>query len=372
MDMHDVPAAAELLYVNPNDPGIRRRRAGRGFSYLRPSGLRVTDDETLERIRGLAIPPSWSRVWICLDARGHIQATGRDQRQRKQYRYHPAWQQTREDSKFSHTRHFGEALSAIRARVANDLGKPGLPREKVIAGIVRLLDLTALRIGNDEYARDNHSFGLTTLRHRHVDVSGGRVHFQFRAKSGKDADVEVADRKISRLVKKCQDLPGHELFRYLDDNGKPHRISSSEVNAYLQETTGERFTAKDFRTWAGTVMAVRALGRALNDGPAKSCWMTALKEASRHLGNTVSVCRKHYIHPAVFEAYQRDQLRDLRARMAKTGEQGAADAGLLAYLETYVLNLLQDFKGDAFEVTWVQPAKAPAGRAAGRAQRAAL
>jgi DNA topoisomerase-1 len=299
--------AARLRYVSDQTPGIRRRRAGRGYAYVGPDNQRVTDAETLRRIKALAVPPAWIDVWICPHANGHIQATGRDARGRKQYRYHIRWRSVRDETKYGHLVAFGEALPLIRGRTEEHLSLPGLPREKVLATVVRLLEKSLIRVGNGEYARANGSVGLTTMRDGHVDISGSLLRFEFRGKSGIDHRVDVRDRRLAKLVKRCQDLPGEELFQYVDDAGERHSIASDDVNAYLRAIAGEDFTAKDFRTWAGTVLAARtlaALGRAESEVEAKRRIVRAVETVAGHLGNTPAVCRACYIHPAVLEAYQ--------------------------------------------------------------------
>jgi DNA topoisomerase-1 len=254
----DPEATAEeagLRYVNDAMPGIRRRRAGRGFTYAGTDGRRLTDRRVLARIRALAIPPAWTDVWICPIARGHLQATGRDARGRKQYRYHARWREVRDEAKYGRMVAFGQALPRIRRRVEADLALPGLPRERVLAAVVRLLEKTAVRVGNEEYARENRSFGLTTLRNRHAEVGTSRIRFRFRGKGGKETEVELNDRRLARIVARCQELPGQALFTYLDEDGEPRTVDSADVNEYLREISGEEFTAKDFRTWAGTVLA---------------------------------------------------------------------------------------------------------------------
>ncbi len=298
-------AEAGLRHVSDRGAGITRRRAGRGFTYRRPDGSRLTNPATLRRIRGLAVPPAWTDVWICPDPRGHLQATGRDARGRKQYRYHPRWRQVRDEAKYGRLLDFGQALPAIRERVAHDLRLQGLPREKVLAVVVRLLERTLLRIGNAEYARENETFGLTTLREGHVEVNTTSVRFRFRAKTGKVTETAVADRTMARVVARLQELPGQELFQYLDEDDEVHAVTSDEVNSYLREISGEHFTAKDFRTWAGSVLAVRALGeeRDPDERPTKRDVVAAIKEVARRLGNTPAVSRASYVHPAVLDAY---------------------------------------------------------------------
>src|SRR5215213_10556741 len=259
VDPRDAAESAGLRYVSDEQPGIRRRKAGKGFTYLKPGGSKVDDEATLKRIKTLAIPPAYTDVWICPHANGHIQATGRDARGRKQYRYHPKWREKRDETKFGRVLAFSEALPRIRAQVERDLSKPGLPREKVLATVVRLLDCTGIRIGNDEYARSNRSFGLTTLQDRHVEVSGSNIKFEFRGKSGKNHSVSLSDRRLAKIVQRCQDIPGEDLFQYVDEEGVRQTISSGDVNDYLREISGADFTAKDFRTWSGTVLAAQAL-----------------------------------------------------------------------------------------------------------------
>jgi DNA topoisomerase-1 len=297
---------AGLKYVSDAQPGIRRRRRGKGFSYSTPAGEPVRDSVNLARIRALAIPPAWTNIWICPSSRGHIQATGRDARGRKQYRYHPDWQVQRDEVKFERLVAFAAALPRIRQRVEQDLARSGLPREKVLAAVVRLLETTLIRVGNGEYARQNGSFGLTTLRNEHADTTGATLHLTFRGKSGKEHRVKVSDRPLARLVRHCQELPGQTLFEYLDEHGECHSVDSADVNQYLRESSGADFTAKDFRTWGGTVLAAAALGRAAQLWPGtepKHRLVEAIDEVARRLGNTRAVCRKSYIHPAVIDAY---------------------------------------------------------------------
>jgi DNA topoisomerase-1 len=305
----DVGAAAKeagLRYVSDHMKGIYRRRAGQAFSYRTANGDKVTDPATLARIRKLAIPPAWNSVWICASANGHLQATGIDARGRKQYRYHTGWRALRDETKYNRMVAFGRALPAIRERVASDLRREGLPREKMLATIVRLLETTLIRIGNREYARDNASFGLTTLRNRHVEVAGGTIHFEFRAKSGKMRQLALKDRTLARIVKRARDLPGYELFQYIDKDGERHSIGSDDVNDYLKDAAGADFTAKDFRTWAGTVLAALALREFEafdSEAAAKRNITEAIEQVAGRLGNTVSICRKCYVHPGIFDAY---------------------------------------------------------------------
>jgi DNA topoisomerase-1 len=303
--------AAGLRYTPAIGPGITRRRAGKGWSYIDPDGAVIRDPEELQRLRGLVIPPAWSDVWINPNPRGHIQATGRDERGRKQYRYHDKWRATRDETKFSRMVAFGEALPRIRGRVEADLALPGLPREKTLAIAVRLLDETLIRVGNAEYARENDSYGLTTLRDDHADVSGSTVHFTFRGKSGKTQEIDVRDRRVARNISRMQDLPGEHLFQYLDEDGKPHAIGSEDVNDYLQEIAGEAFTAKDFRTWGGTVLAawsLRELGPYESESAMKANIIAAVDIVAARLGNTRAVCRAAYIHPAVLLGYESGEL----------------------------------------------------------------
>jgi DNA topoisomerase-1 len=305
----DPPAAARaagLRYVHDDRPGIRREPADDGFRYIDAKGEPVEDEATLKRIKSLAIPPAWTDVWICPQTNGHLQATGRDARGRKQYRYHPKWRSVRDEVKYERMLRFGKALPRIRKEVDRALSLPGLPREKVLATIVYLLEATMMRIGNDEYARENKSYGLTTLRNRHVRIDGSEVEFRFRGKSGVYHDVKVHDRRLARIIQRTRDLPGQDLFQYLDDEGETHTIGSADVNEYLHTITGEDYTAKDFRTWSGTVLAAMALQefeKVDSDAQAKKNVVRAIESVSEKLGNTPSVCRKCYVHPAVLDSY---------------------------------------------------------------------
>ncbi len=303
--------AAGLRYTPDDGPGITRRRAGTGWSYRDQDGVIIRDPEQLERIRGIVIPPAWTDVWINPNARGHIQATGRDARGRKQYRYHPTWRASRDDTKFSRMVAFGTALPGIRERVGADLGQPGLSRQKTVAVVVRLLDESLIRVGNAEYARDNASYGLTTMRNKHVDVDGTTMHFTFRGKGGKLHEVDVRDRRVARTVKRLQDLPGQHLFQYLDEEGEAQAIDSEDVNAYLHEIAGEGFTAKDFRTWAGTVLTARCLrdlGPFETETAMNANIVAAVDTVAARLGNTRAVCRAAYIHPAILLGYEQGEL----------------------------------------------------------------
>jgi DNA topoisomerase I len=295
-----------IHYVNDNTPGITRQRVGKGFSYRDAEGHLIRDAATKARIAALGIPPAWRDVWICPDAQGHIQATGRDARGRKQYRYHTDWQAARDANKYGRMVAFGEALPAIRAQVEQDLAQPDLSRAKVLATVVRLLETTLIRVGNQEYARTNESYGLTTMLDEHVTINGATLRFDFRGKSGKDHEVQVRDRRLARIVQRCQELPGQHLFQYLDDEGNGHAVGSADVNAYLREITGEDFTAKDFRTWAGTVLAaetLHAIGPCNSTSEAKRNISQAIRHVASRLGNTPTVCRKSYVYPMVLEAY---------------------------------------------------------------------
>jgi DNA topoisomerase-1 len=297
---------AGLRYVTDAEPGIRRRRAGRGFTYIGPDEARMTDRARLAWIRSLAIPPAWTDVWICTSRRGHLQATGRDARRRKQYRYHPDWRATRDGAKFERMIAFGQALPRIRRRVEKDLRRRGLSRERVLAAVVLLLEKTLARVGNEEYAQQNRSFGLTTLLDRHATVGSTRLRFRFKGKGGKVHDVELSDERLARIVSKCQDLPGQELFAYLDDRGEVRSVGSTDVNDYLGEISGQDFTAKDFRTWAGTVLAAWALRefeQVDSQAQAKRNVVRAVERVAEWLGNTPAVSRRSYVHPGVIDAY---------------------------------------------------------------------
>lgn len=298
--------AAGLSYTTDDRPGIRRVRVGSTFRYFTPTGRRLTNRQDLERIRALVIPPAWADVWICADPRGHVQATGRDARGRKQYRYHPNWRIVRDDMKFERMIGFAQALPLIRRRTAADLRRVGFPREKVIALIVQLLEKTLIRVGNDEYARHNRSFGLTTLREGHIDVNGGRLTFTFRGKSGVDHEIELDDPRLARLVQACRELPGYSVFQYYDDTGNRRTVDSGDVNAYLKAITGADYTSKDFRTCAATVLAaqlLRGFEPSRSPAEAKRHVVRAIEDISKRLGNTKAVCRKSYVHPDVLDAY---------------------------------------------------------------------
>lgn len=340
------PAAAAksagLRYVNDDDPGITRVAAGKTFRYVDARGRRVTDPGTLARIKRLAIPPAWTDVWICPRDDGHIQATGRDARGRKQYRYHADWRIIRDENKYARMIAFGKALPKIRRRVARDIRRKGLGREKVLATMVRLLETTLVRVGNEEYARANGSIGLSTMRDRHVQVQHGRLQFQFKAKSGRRCNIELHDPRVARIVRRVQDLPGQELFQYIDDEGRQQKITSEDVNNYLRQIAGEEFSAKDFRTWAGTVLAaiaLRQLESFTTKAEAKKNLVAAIERVAERLGNTPAVCRKCYIHPVVLDSYLDGTTIDVILEQAEdTIAQGLTS---LSGAEGAVLALLQ-------------------------------
>ncbi len=311
---------ARLRYVTDRLPGITRRRLGGAFAYRDAKGKVIRDSAELARIKALAVPPAWTDVWICPFEHGHLQATGRDARRRKQYRYHPRWRRTRDETKYEHMPEFGQALPAIRRRVAADLGLADLPREKVLAAVVRLLEDTLARVGNPEYASQNNTFGLTTLRNRHVRITRGRIELDFRAKHGIRHVSRVSDRKLARVVKNCRDLPGSELFQYIDEAGERHGIDSADVNDYLREISGSDITAKDFRTWAATHLAVLALAAQEQEPPTKKAQVAAVRQVAGRLGNTPAICRKCYIHPAVLEGYLNGSLRRTLAAVGQEDE----------------------------------------------------
>jgi len=334
--------AAGLTYVTEGRPGLARRRVGRAFVYVDAEGRRVRDRTTLARIGALAIPPAWRDVWICASPHGHIQAVGRDARSRKQYRYHPRWREARDETKYARMLAFARILPRIRARVRADLARPGLPRDKVLATVVRLLETTLIRVGNEAYARTNGSFGLTTMRARHVAVRGAMLRFHFRGKGGKEHAVDVRDPRLARIVRQCQDLPGQELFQYVDDDGRRQSIDSADVNAYLRDLAGAEFTAKDFRTWAGTVLAALALAEVASfasQREARRNITRAVESVAARLGNTPAISRRCYVHPAVIEAYMDGVTLDAfrrRAERAITHDLGGLDRS-----EAVVLGLLQ-------------------------------
>jgi DNA topoisomerase-1 len=342
VDPVDSARQAGLRYVSDTAPGIRRKRRGGKFNYFAPDGSRMTDAEELARIRSLAIPPAWTDVWICANGRGHLQATGRDARGRKQYRYHPKWRAVRDETKYERMVAFGEQLPKIREQTGHDLALRGLPRRKVLAAVVRLLETTLIRVGNEEYARDNKSFGLTTMRDRHVEFEGQKVQFHFKGKSGKKHLITLKDRRLAKVVRRCRDIPGQELFQYIDDDGQRETIDSADVNAYLQEITGQQFTAKDFRTWAGTVLASLALQEFESfdsQAQAKKNVLRAIESVAERLGNTPTVCRKCYIHPAVLDSYLEGTM--LETLQQRTEDDFTERDGELRPEEAAVLGLLR-------------------------------
>ena len=336
---------AGLSYVTDGLAGIRRERAGKGWAFYAPDGTRITSAAERKRINSLAIPPAWTEVWICPDPEGHIQATARDARGRKQYRYHPLYRETRDKSKFRRMLDFSEILPEIRARVERDLRARDLTRRQILATVVMLLDKTLIRVGNDEYARDNRSFGLTTLRGRHLEIKGAKLHFSFRGKSGVNHAIAITDRRLARIIQQCQDLPGQELFKYLDASGKRQTISSDDVNAYLREITGHDLTAKDFRTWAGTMLAARELfrlGPAKNQREAERNMIRAIDAVAKRLGNTRATCRKYYVHPGLVRAYLQGLTAPLSS--APLPQQGRREhpTAALRRDEVAVLQFLQE------------------------------
>jgi DNA topoisomerase I len=339
----DAAKAADLRHMSDDRPGITRRRSGRGFSYAGPDGGAIRDKATLARIRSLAIPPAWTDVWICPIEHGHIQATGRDARRRKQYRYHPRWHLVRDTTKYGRMIEFGNTLPNIRARLEEDLALSGVPKARVLATVVSLLEVTFIRVGNEEYARTNRSFGLTTLQDRHVEIDGSRMEFRFRGKSGKAHTVKLTDRRLARLVQRIRELPGQDLFQFLDDTGEPQSIDSADVNDYLRAISDQDFTAKDFRTWAGTLLAALQLvpSRCFDpDVSPKAALAAAITSVAGRLRNTAAVCRKCYIHPAVLDAYQNRELFDLWVSQSDSEDHPegltAEEAALLRYLHAAV------------------------------------
>jgi DNA topoisomerase I len=306
VDPRDAAESAGLRYVSDDRPGIRRRKAGTGFTYTRADGSKLSEQNVLKRIKALAIPPAWTDVWICPFADGHVQATGRDAKGRKQYRYHARFREVRESTKYEHVVAFADALPAIRAKVKDHMALRGLPREKVLASVVHLLETTLIRIGNNDYAKQNNSYGLTTLKNRHVAVDGNEVRFRFTGKSGKQWSLRVRDRRIAKIIKACQELPGQELLQYVDERGNCQDVTSTDVNEYLKEITGRDVTAKDFRTWAGTVLAAMALNELESFDSAAQAernLRAAIEKVASRLGNTPTICRKCYVHPEVLNSY---------------------------------------------------------------------
>ncbi len=340
-DPKEAAAEAGLRYVSDEQPGYTRARRSKKFVYFDTEENEIRDEARILRLNRLAIPPAYTDVWICPSPNGHIQATGRDDRGRKQYRYHERWREQRDENKYEKMVVFGQALPKIRRRINRDLKRRGLPRDKVVATVVQLLERTFIRIGNAEYAKENKSFGLTTMRNHHIKVRGNTVRFRFRGKSGQEHDIDTEDARVARIIKKLQELPGQEIFQYVDETDERHKVSSDDVNQYLREIAGEDFTAKDFRTWAGTVMAAMALQHQEafeNKSQAKKNIKNAITAVAKVLGNTPAVCRKCYVHPAVLESYLDGNLIEgLRKRTEKTLEGSldslrSEEAALLAFL----------------------------------------
>lgn len=332
--------SAGLRYVSDAKPGISRKRWRKGFRYFDAEGALIRDPETLTRIKSLVIPPAWNEVWICANPKGHLQATGRDAKGRKQSRYHPRWREVRDETKYERLMTFGIVLPTLRERVAQDLARPALPREKILAAIVRLMETTLIRVGNVEYAKQNQSYGLTTMRGKHVQVDGSTVTFRFQGKSGVRHAVDITDRRLARIIQRCQDIPGYELFQYVDSDGQHHTIDSADVNDYLREVTGQDFTAKDFRTWAGTVLACTKLydfEAFESETEAKKNVVEIVKTVAARLGNTPSVCRKCYIHPAVIEAYMSGEL----TKTARKHDDGQSSEGGLHSEEKVLMKLMR-------------------------------
>jgi len=327
----------DLHYVDDAQPGIHRKKRRGTFCYFDPAGQRIRDPQEINRINALAVPPAYTDVWICADPRGHLQATGRDARGRKQYRYHPRWREVRDADKYSRLRDFGLALPKLRKQLEALLAAPGLSRDKVMATIITLLDTTLIRVGNSQYARDNRSYGLTPLRSRHVEINGSAIVFQFRGKSGIEHQITVKDRRVARIIKRCQEIPGQNLFQYFDENGDRRTVSSSDVNAYLQTLTGADFTAKDYRTWAGSVLALAVL-RELHWEPesqAKQHVVDMVRNVARQLGNTPAICRKCYIHPAVLDGFLLGALAELPKPRPRKGLR-PEEVGLAMFLDRMI------------------------------------
>ena len=341
-DPVEVAEEAGLRYVSDEQPGYTRKTKGDDFDYFDTEGRKIRDETRLLRIKRLAIPPAYTNVWICPTPNGHIQATGRDARGRKQYRYHERWREVRDENKYDRMIVFAKALPKLRRRVNRDLKRRGLPREKVLATVVQLLERTFIRIGNEEYAKENKSFGLTTMRNHHVDVTATKLKFRFRGKSGKEHEVDVTDRRLAKIIRQLQDLPGQEVFQYVNGDGEVRTVSSQDVNDYLREVTGEDFTAKDFRTWAGTVLAAMALNGQdpfENKSQAKKNIKDAISAVAKILGNTPAVCRKCYVHPAVLESYlDGAMIEGLKQKTAETLERKRGD---LRSEEAAVMSFLQ-------------------------------
>jgi DNA topoisomerase-1 len=331
-----------LRYVTDRIPGISRRRAGKTFRYYDAKGKPLRNPDELRRIQALAVPPAWEDVWISPFASSHLQATGRDARGRKQYRYHARWREARDETKYDRMMLVGEALPKLRARIGKDLVRTGLPRVKVIATVVKLLETTLIRVGNEQYARENNSFGLTTMRNRHVRIKGSEIRFQFRGKSGLDIDLNLRSPRLARIVRRCQELPGQELFQYIDDDGVRRAVDSNDINEYLRDATGADLTAKDFRTWAGTVLAARALRECEpfdSKAHAKRNIIKAIDAVAKRLGNTRAVCRKSYIHPAIVDCYMDPSLTQTLTQGAQ--RKAARSLNGLSFEEAAVMAILE-------------------------------
>jgi DNA topoisomerase-1 len=349
--------SAGLVYVCDDGPGIRRVGTAKNPRYIDAKNRPVNDKNTLARIKRLAIPPAWTEVWICPKQNGHLQATGRDARGRKQYRYHPHWREVRDENKYSRMLEFARSLPKVRKRIEADLRKPGLPREKVLAAVIKILETGLIRVGNDEYARSNKSFGLTTMQDRHVDVNGATIRFQFRGKSGKFHKIDIQDRHLAKIVANCQAIPGQELFQYIDERGKPRDITSTDVNEYLREITQSDFTAKDFRTWGGTVLAAMALQEFVKfdtKTQAKKNLLRAIEAVAQRLGNTPSICRKCYIHPEIMNAYLEGSMLDTFKKRAEQQLRNIAglsaeEAAVLAFLQKRLVAEQRNQRSTLFE-----------------------
>ncbi len=326
---------AGLRYVVPKGPGIKRRRAGAGFVYLDSNNRPVRDPQILARIRSLVIPPAWSSVWICPSPNGHIQAIGWDAKGRKQYRYHPEYRAARDLAKFDRMRAFGKVLPRIRRIVGRDLRLRGMPKRKVLAAVVKLLETTFIRIGNEEYAEENGSFGLTTLRNQHVEVLGGLLKFRFRGKSGQQHEIKLEDKRLARIVRRCKDIPGSSLFEYIDEEGKPQSLESGDVNEYLRSITHGEFTAKDFRTWGGTCLAAEFLLKQLPeiDSPTKAALVEVVKNVACKLGNKPATCRKYYIHPLILETFEAGTLRNFAEKFKDSRSNYLSEQLVLSLLK---------------------------------------
>ena len=351
VDPKEAAEAVGLRYVSDERPGIRRKVSGNGFSFVGKDGKPIKDEKTLERIRKLAIPPAYGDVWICAEPNGHLQATGRDAKGRKQYRYHPKFREMRDSTKYEHMLEFARGLPDIREKIAQHMRLRGLPREKVLATVVYLLENTLIRVGNDDYVKQNKSYGLTTLQDKHVKVEGTELKFQFKGKSGKTWNLKIRDRRIAKIVKECQDIPGQELFQYMDDDGERRDVTSHDVNEYLKEITGRDVTAKDFRTWAGTVLAALALAEFEtfdNDAKAKKNVRAAIEQVAARLGNTPTICRKCYVHPEILHSYFRgEMLLEIKKQVEEELRENLStlkpeEAAVLTLLETRLSRDLTD------------------------------